>query len=213
MRELDELYLEKFVDLRLKLKSSAQKEGLAAKSLVGALSVSVPFGESEAFSSERAGEVASKIVEQSGITFRQVKRTVEHIDLTLRCYRDQPIDLPLLTYVAFSRVAIDAEGRFRFDESVLPRAALSHEIAASLLSSREKSPVSIADEERAARSCIEFVRDNCHELIELPEDRYNLDPPMNNRKYYDWYKVLAGLGPTYISSHEKMLNGSHQLLE
>lgn len=208
-QDIEELYLEKFVDLRLALKPTPERQGYATAELVRRINVGIPFGTDACFSTEAAAELSDRIVQRTKFSFRQIKRTIERVELAARCYRDTPIDLPLLTLLAFSdNISSQAEIK-RISSALLPRSNLTPDAASKLISGLNKPP-----EERrfdragqAQSECEAFIKDFCSDLVNLDTDRYDLPPPEGDKKYYDWYKVLAGLGPTYIPSHRAMLEG------
>ncbi|RID91759.1 NTPase [Gemmobacter lutimaris] len=100
-KRIGESYLEKFVDLRLKLQPTPEAIGAATAELVRRLKVEIPFGPGEAFTVEAAANLAARIAPESDLSFRQIKRVVDRVELVARCYRQRPIDLPLLVYLAF----------------------------------------------------------------------------------------------------------------
>lgn len=209
-KALDEPYLEKFIDLRLSLKANKQTQAAATKALVEALRVEIPFGDTNAFTSAAAGEVAEKIVLEANLSFRQIKRIVDRIDLALRCYRKQPIDLPLLVHLAFADALPMPDGRQPFDAQILPRAQLTQETAKRLA----EAPKGLQRELRngVSNPAEDFIRECCIDLKGLPEDRYRLPPPQSGKSWMEWYLIIVGLGSYYVPSHRAMLAGVQKLM-
>lgn len=123
----DEQYLEKFVDIRLSLGATDAVIGEATRALVlkNLDIVGVPFGHGPEFTVERAAEVAAQMAPLSGLSMRQIKRVLLKVEVALRCYRDVPLDLPLLVWLAFegswnSAMAKDADQLGK----VLPRSSV-----------------------------------------------------------------------------------------
>lgn len=203
-----EKYLEKFVDLRLRLSASENAVKIATETLAASWPLNIPIGQGKPFSVETAAEVAGLLVVGSGLSFRQIKRVLDKVDIALRCYRDRPIDCPLLTFLAF-RDATEPEAwkRSRKNE-LLPRAQLTPSHAESLI-----KELNNFDRNRSAEfNCQKFVREKCGELVGLDEEIYGLGRGPNGHEYFDWYKVLAGLGPRYVPEHQDMLQAVHRLM-
>ena len=147
----------------------------------------------------------------SDLSFRQIKRVIDRLELVLRIYCDHFIDLPLLVFLAFEEVAVGRNGTVKFSQDLLPRRKLSPENARSYL---EQSKVDTAFYEERKRDAewARFVRDTCPELSNLDSAVYGLPELTNGRSYHDWYNVLAGLGPKYIPSHQAMLHAVHDIM-
>lgn len=207
-----ERYLDKFVDLRLSLKPSNVATAEATRTLALTLPLEIPYGSDKAFSVEAAADVASQMAVQSGLSFRQIKRVLEKVELALRCYRGKPLDCPLLVYLAFQDAIPEADHSRKLNHAALPRAALTPEKATSVHKPQDTSR-GIKDDERRAYDCKKFISETCPELIGLEPERYGLPPPPNGRgNWYDWHLVLAGLGPNYIPEHEAVLGSVHRLM-
>lgn len=213
-KEQDELYLEKFIDLRLALRPTSQTQAQATKILINSLELALPFGQGEAFSVEAAAELAAVIVEQSTLSFRQIKRTVERLDLALRCYRDRAIDLPLLVFLAFSETVGNSPNGEKLETDLLPRAKLTREAYLKLRENAEapEKNISRINTGRYSEPRQTFVAQNCSDLIALDDEIYALPPLEGNRTYRDWYLVFEGLGPRYIPEHQAMLDGVHDII-
>ena len=203
-RDAGEKYLEKFVDLRLRLKAREDAVNVATRQLAMTLPLAIPFGEGQAFSVESAARLAGELAADSGLSFRQIKRVLERVEMALRCYRDRPIDCPLLVNLAFEEVT----GKSRPHK--LKRAELTPEKATSVLKPGEHDGSIRA--ENSTYVFDKFIKETCPELLNLPQDRYELAPLEGGRTYYDHFKVLGGLGPRYIPEHQAMLQAVHRLL-
>lgn len=204
-----EKYLEKFVDIRLHLRSGQAEIRTATIEIAKKLPLIEPFGKGEAVSVKTAAELAGSIASTSDLSFRQVKRILDRVELALRCYGDRPLDLPLLIFLAFSDVARKPDGTLRFEKSLLRRAALNPQEAKRLLDKLNEHDGSLGAERGAQGACVKFVSENCPELKSLPSDRYKLP---EGREYAEFYKVLAGLGPNYLQEHKEVLAAIHKLM-
>lgn len=204
-----ENYLEKFVDFRLKLRVPPEALAEATRELVAKIELAIPFGDDPAFSVAAAAELAAKIAPESGLSFRQIKRVVERVDLVAQCYRERPIDLPLLVYLAFREIARRVDGTLSFSPDLFLRAKLTPESAAGLLTGGEIS--SRAEDERHYKRK-KFIAENCPALKGLPPERYRMPPLPQGQSYHDWALVLQGLVPHYIPEHQAMLDAVHQLM-
>ena len=206
-----EQYLDKFVDIRLKLAARRESIGKATADLSMALPLAIPFGESAHFSVSSAAKLAGEIAAESGLSMRQIKRVIARVELALRCYRDRPLDLPLLIFLAFADVARTADGKLRFDRKLLSRAALTPDRAADLLRDSDNYASVDGDRKRQYR-CETFIRETCPELSGLAEDRYRMAPPPRGDRWLDYYKLLAGLGPRYVPEHQQILDAIHLMM-
>lgn len=208
-KDAGEKYLEKFVDLRLKLRPSdeAVREATSRFAL-DQLKVEIPFGAGPPFSDEAAAKMAGSMAYGSRLSLRQIKRIIDQVDLVLRCYRNRPIDSSLLVFLGF-RNAIDREVWRAAEKSrLLRRAELTPSQAEALL--QEET----AFDGRGQREfrCRSFIKESCPELDGLPDITYGLGKAPNGGEYFDWYKVLKGLGPSYVPEHEAMLQAVHRLM-
>lgn len=122
-----ESYLEKFVDLRLKLAAAPEAVAEATRELVARIDLAIPFGEAPEFSVTAAADLAAQIAPQSGLSFRQIKRVIARVELAARCYQQRPIDLPLLVYLAFAEVAKGTEEDRKDFRDLLPPARLTRD--------------------------------------------------------------------------------------
>jgi len=97
----DERYLDKFVDLRLKLKPVEDALKAAVTEMAIELPLKIPFADGGEFSIDKAASLAGELAIQSGLGMRKIKRLLLKVELALRCYEKQPIDAPLLVFLAF----------------------------------------------------------------------------------------------------------------
>lgn len=194
-----ERYLDKFVDLRLSLGASDEAKGAATKQLAMSLPLGASYGTDHAFSVEAAAELAGKIAATSGLSFRQIKRILDRVEIALRCYAKTPLDCSLLVFIAFGDAGV------RLVPDWLPRCALTPSEADLLLESGDGFGKNLTG--------TSFIHKKCKVLIGLEDNVYQM-PPLapNSGDYYDWAKVLQGLGPRYIPEHEAVLNAAHDLL-
>lgn len=200
-----EKYLEKFVDLQLRLRATEGAVKVATESLAMKLPLAIPFGEGEAFSVAAAARLAGEFAAAGGLSFRQIKRVLERVEMALRCYRDQPIDCPLLVCLAFDEVT----GHSKTPK--LARAGLTPQKADGVINPTARD-ASFDREEKHRYSCEKFVAETCPELTNLPDDRYRLPKTERGYTYFDYAKVLRGLGPHYIPEHQAMLAAVHRLM-
>jgi hypothetical protein len=201
-----ERYLDKFVDLRLSLGATSEAKGAATQQLAMNLPLGTPYGIDPAFSVEAAAELAGKMAANSGLSFRQIKRVLDRVEIALRCYAETPLDCSLLVYLAFKHLGVQV------DEEWLPRAKLTPDEA-----SRVFNPTGIhsrfSSEDETGQLSINFVRENCAALLSLENAVYRMPPlPQGSGDYFVWAKVLQGLGPRYIPEHEAVLDAVHDLL-
>jgi hypothetical protein len=203
-----EKYLEKFVDLRLRLRATKEAVKTATRDLAIKLPLALPFGEGEAFSVMAAANLAGELSSDSGLSIRQLKRVLDTVEIALRCYHDRPIDCPLLVYLAFKEVVTQEVWRKTKKGELLRRADLNPSQVDGLLIDLKNHNF----RRSADAKCQQFVRETCQELLVLPDDRYGLGRASNGGEYDDWYKVVAGLGPRYIPEHEAMLQAIHRLM-
>ena len=198
-----ELYLEKFVDLRLKLPDTTEVRAAAARELAMALPLKIPFGDDPAFSVEAAADLAQKIVAEHDLSMRQIKRVLLRVDLALRCYADQPLDCPLLVWFAFGEKIRGRVDRPPFSPELLPRAPLTAEQGESMV--RGKRRHTKTGETVSIRN---YYLTRAPELFRLPDDRYDLP---GNGGHDGAEKVGLFLAPTYLDRHIAVLNSVRSL--
>jgi hypothetical protein len=203
-----EKYLEKFVDLRLRLQASEAVVKAATEILAKQLPLAIPFSAEEAFSVNAASELAGKLAFGSRLSFRQIKRTLEKVELALRCYRDRPVDCPLLLFLAFREISDREMWRNSGKNDLLRRTGLNPSQVEGMLKDLDNFDI----HRQAEARCRKFVSDTCPELLRLPDELYGLGKAPNGGDYPDWYKVLAGLGPRYLPDHQDMLQVVHRIM-
>ncbi len=195
----DERYLDKFVDIRLKLDTNEDELLKAARDLARNLPLSVPYGDREEFSLESASQLAGTLAMATNPSMRKLKRIMLKVEVAMRCYADQPLDPSLLIYLAFQdHYPVEVTDTF------LPRAFLTPSAGAEVVDNRPKSrstPSAKRDED-ARRN--EIIYDKAPELLELPRDRYRFP---DDKDYKDWAKAFVYLAHVYIPSHRKILDG------
>jgi hypothetical protein len=99
-----ERYLDKFIDIRLKLPDTKDVIAGAAEELFKGLKAvkhPLPFGEGDEFTIERAARLAGELAPLSELSMRQIERVKLRVELALRCYPEQPLDYALLVLLAF----------------------------------------------------------------------------------------------------------------
>jgi hypothetical protein len=208
--EAREPYLDKFVDMRLKLPAADETIGEAARALAMNLpEPEVPFGEGPEFTIERAAQVAAHLAPISGLSMRQIKRVLLRIELAVRTYQGTPMDVPLLVWQGFESVV--PEGRLRNWAAVLPRSQLRPHTNGKFEVSSNKRGKDRYELERSAQWKKEkFISDNLGALVGLPDARYRLAPPSGGRTWHEYHLVLVGLGTYYYPEHQAMLDAVHQ---
>ncbi|WP_166486339.1 KAP family P-loop NTPase fold protein [Cereibacter sphaeroides] len=195
----DELYLEKFIDLRLRLMPKPHMAALLAESVFKDINVNIPYGDIEIFGAQPMLTLLVAIVEGEKPSIRQIKRAHERIDLLTRMYRDCAIDLPLLVAMAFE----DALAREGIIEKYLPRGRLSPE---SIAEWGEQHDEALRENSIHAMDLDNYFDESFGELVGLAPERYgynvskveDLPPP---------YRQMEDLAPHYLSAHRRMLNG------
>lgn len=198
-----EHYLEKYVDMRLKLEASDEALAEAARFIASELPLETPLGEGEEFSVERAAQVAADFARSGALSMRQIEKILLNVELALRCYSQTKVDTAMLVYLAFI-------GQVKSPISViLPRAALTPLVGAKW----DGSPINSTRDEQSVRGEKDgWVDKHCQELKDLPPDRYRMPPPPKGKTWVASHQVLAGLAPWYIPEHQAMLDKAHALL-
>lgn len=207
-----EPYLDKFVDMRLKLAAGEEKIGEAARAFALELpEPEIPFGEGPEFTVERAAQVAADLAPISGLSMRQIKRVLLRVELAVRCHDKTEVDLPLLVWLAFQ--AASAEEVTAFYGS-LPRSKLTTD-----KNSEWKNPDPDGSMQHRRNTFEknkyeqqEFIRENCQELVVPAENLHRLEVLENGRQWETYHRVLVGLGAWYIPEHQAMLDQVHNLV-
>lgn len=200
----DEKYLEKFVDIRLKLEPEPETFKAAVYELACELPLKIPYGMNEEFSVERAARLASTLATECGLSMRKTKRILLKVEVALRCYADHPLDAPLLVFMAFKDESPDL-----VKEAHLPRSFVTPEEGKKHSEIRDNDFSGFEDERKRDYNKDKLVREKARELLDLPEDRY-ANPEGHNYKTWAW--VFIALAPHYIPSHRKVLDGVASVL-
>lgn len=194
----DEKYLDKFVDIRLKLDPQPEAFKAAVYELACKLPLKIPYGENESFSVEKAAELASILAVECGFSMRKTKRVLLKVELALRCYADRPLDAPLLVFLAFKDERPDI-----VKESHLPRSFLTPDEGKKQEELGKNDLALSKDAEKHDFQRNRLVREKAGELLDLPKDRY-FDPKAQN--YKPWALAFIALAPHYLPSHRKALD-------
>ncbi len=197
--EGDEKYLDKFVDIRLKLEPTGASFKSAVYELASCLPLKVPYGDGKEFSIETAAELASRLAVECDLSMRKTKRILLKVELALRCYADQPLDAPLLVFMAFKD-----EKPATVVEDYLPRSFLTPEAGKQALEETSMSSLLPRDKRQnrdAERN--QFISQKAPELLQLPQERYDIPKGEN---FKPWALVYVGLAPQYIPYHRNILD-------
>ncbi|NIY80024.1 NTPase [Celeribacter sp. HF31] len=199
-----ERYLDKFVDLRLALKATAEAKGRATYQLVlQQLDIGTPYSDDETFSIEAAAKLTASIVVNSDLSFRQIKRILDRVEIALRCYVEMPLDRSMLIYLAFCHSGT----RFTFEESWLPQAILVPvSVRKTLLGSEEREEKNREELRQKNREKEERRKAGLEPLFGAER----MFPPKHIVTPYQ--KQAKIFGPHYIPDHEAVLNAAHALM-
>lgn len=227
--EQGERYLDKFVDMRLRLEAKQDVKLVAVRDLILKLpKVSIPFAEGEEFLPERAAEVAQGILKVENFTMRQIERVVGRLELAIRTHNDVHIDLPLLVAVAFATEAFgprgyenDTKHEALFDEADAQRANLTAtwgQAVAREFDDEIKTTMNFLDGDSLntllkkseglklsflwKREVIDRYRSN----LQVSQDEWF--PNLHEAIQDDWFVILHGILPDYLPSHEAILNAA-----
>lgn len=205
-----EKYLDKFVDLRFKLLPSNQAKAEFAREIALALPEYVPFNGHAEFSIERVGQLAFDLTPRSKLTIRQIKRVLLKVEVALRCYAKEPVDCALLVFLAFSQ-AIEDKAMFEHlpKELTLRRSNLTPVKAAELIKNTGEPG---AAGRLKIRSAVDYISENCPELVNLPLSVYGVQPAKEGYRYNAWSLVLGKLAPEYIPRHQAILDAVQEIV-
>ncbi|MBU3034012.1 KAP family P-loop NTPase fold protein [Tritonibacter mobilis] len=228
-----ERYLDKFIDIRLKLPDTKDVIAGAAEELFKGLKAvkhPLPFGEGDEFTIARAARLAGELAPLSELSMRQIERVKLRVELALRCYPEQPLDYALLVWLAF-RDACNVKGKEGAEVSGkalpisdrLPRSQLIPELAAEFsgklkaaggVSVRGFSNDPLVEQELIHKQYRERIQraqkllsDQFSGLGNLPSARFRC----SSSRSQDWERVLLDLALYYIPEHENVLNALHRL--
>lgn len=208
-----ERYLDKFVDMRLRLSQNGDKKASALAALIKSLpEVAVPFASTDEFGKARAVEVAETFV-QYGLSMRQLERVVRRLEVVIRIHPNQPIDLPLLVYLALQDLTETNVERLSVGQ--LEQHATSHGLSRSHLMPQygEEQLGSLTRFTGGSQQLFEAKRALRNRMRSwYPElfraevlDRLSTKADKGDD---DWYVILKHLVPDYIPSHIQMLNAA-----
>jgi hypothetical protein len=201
----DEKYLDKFVDIRLRLKPTEANLKAAVVSLTSELPQFAPYGEQDTFQIGSAAELAGTLALHTKLSLRKIKRVLSKVDLAIRCYPDQPLDVPLLIFLAFQQTTATA-----ISSDFLPRSQFSQEKCAEFVAAIKAADMGDRDGyNQTVRNVITFVRENGPELTQLPRDRYGFP---DERDYDEWSKVIHFLGKHYLQTHQDVLDAIAEIV-
>ena len=195
----DEKYLDKFVDIRLKLGPKKEFFKIAILELVLQLPLAIPFGEDEAFSLEHAAALACELAVQLNLSMRKVKRILLKVEIALRCYAHRPLDASLLVFLA-----CEDEVGTKLGFGLLPRSFLTPEEGLKQLQRvTTQTDRNFDSRDELRHELDKLIQDRAPELLELERGIYQYP---DNQDYYDWVKGFKFLAPYYIPEHRDVLN-------
>lgn len=205
-----ERYLDKFIDIRLRLPDTPQMRAAAARELARDLPLKTPYGDDPAFAVDAAADLAARIVEERDLSMRQIKRVLLKVELALRCYAGHPVDCPLMVFLAFDQALVadqamgaekvPANKRGLAPDRFLPRASLRPDTE-----SRVQTDDGFGNNEFSRQKARELIlKRDWDVLLRLPEERYRL--PQDGKNYKDEAKVCIFLARHYLSDHQDMLD-------
>jgi hypothetical protein len=192
-----ERYLDKFIDIRLKLPDTKDVIGQAVKTLALELPLEIPYGDNKAFSVESAAELAATLAPISGLTMRQIKAVLLRVELAMRCYSHEPLDAPLLVFLGFQ----DAAGKNRNGENKINEKHLSR---ANLTPHKHQRWKRSNDPQKLINA---FLLEHDNTLLTLERDRYKFP---GNQNYNELQKILF-LTEHYIPTHRAILDAAYHL--
>jgi len=193
-----EQYLDKFVDIRLKLPERRKDLGELFGALVSNLPEYTPLHEVHEFSRNSAIQFAKDLVNAVPLTMRQIKRLVSKLDLIIRMNAAKPIDLHLLILLSVKPILRNEE--FDWTPS-LPRILVTPDFTRGMLETDDWG-----DQTLSAKNRSRALRKKFPEVFNLPNDVYGIGP----QEYYDdWYKVAHFLAPRYIPLHQGLIDAVH----
>ncbi len=193
-----ERYLDKFIDVRLKLPEDTAAMRVAGEALARELPAWTPFREREAFGRDEAARIAGEMASRAGLSMRQVKRTLMTVEIAVRTHPGKPLDVPALIVLAFGRM-LRGGGRERdkVQEAIvhhpgvlLPRMALDRQVV------------------KTFKSKLEALKTGYQrEAWQAFHDQYGMLEPENPGIVEDW-KQLAG---SYLPEHRAVLEAAFRM--
>ena len=204
----DEKYLDKFVDLRLKLEAKPDTFRTAVYEMACNLPLAIPYGEGKEFSVERAAELAGTLAAKCGFSMRKTERILLKVEVALRCYADRPLDAPLLVFLAFKDEDPDS-----ITEDHLKRSFLTPEEGARVSQEFKRISSSMRSDADLDHKITSIIRDKAPELLELPAERYQAPELQEGQgRYKPWALVFSFLAPHYLPEHKSVLDGVASVL-
>ncbi|KJZ23470.1 P-loop NTPase fold protein [Tritonibacter mobilis] len=210
-----ERYLDKFIDIRLKLPDTKEVIAGAAAELFKGLSEAghaLPFGEGGEFTIERAARLAGELAPLSELSMRQINRVYRRIELALRCYPEQPLDYALLVLLAFLETTFfddeDDKGKSQKRDAMselLPRSELTPNRGLDLCEKHKKElrAATYRDKTPSAkfidRSCFPFFGVEDIAAYKKLDDRYS-------EAHFGKLEVLSS---NYLPDHKRVLHVPH----
>jgi hypothetical protein len=197
-----ESYLDKFVDLRLKLETDRLSS--AAEALASELPLAIPFGDHEKFGVARAAQLAGELAPESGLSMRQIKRVLERVELACLIYAERPIDAPLLVWLTISEAS-----RLNFNQCahILPKRfhmmSSPGESFGVINYGNIRSDLAGWADQRGLN-----VRSAFPELSGLNLGAFR---SLGDHNYYRSVELLDYLTTEYIPEHQAMLDAVHKL--
>lgn len=195
----DEKYLDKFVDIRLKLEPKLEKVASATLELAQQLPLRVPLGGDDAFSVASAAELASKLAVESRMSMRKIKRVLLKVELAMRCYADHPLDASLLIFLAFQ----DAF-ETTISQDYLKRSFLTPKEGLNQLRGAAGPNYGVRPSLDAINRANARVRSDAPELLTL-ERNLSLAPQGIGKNDFEF--IFRCLAPHYIPFHRRVLDG------
>ncbi len=201
----DERYLDKFVDIRLRLQPRAVSMNAAVTSLAMSLPLGIPFGESEEFSIAKAAELAGKLAVSTNFSMRKIKRILLQVELAMRCYSKQPLDASLLVFLAFEMALNEPlSADFLPRSQITPRLGRDEIRKIDAAQSRSSQHRYNASEQANA-----LANKLAPELINLPRERYEYP---DEKEYFYWASLFKYMAPKYLPMHRDALGAVAELL-
>ena len=204
-----EPYLDKFVDMRLKLAAGEEKIGEAARALALELpEPGVPFGDGPEFTVARAAQVAADLAPVSGLSLRQIKRVLLRVRLALVTHTETPVDVALLVWLGFGGAELIAQEKKPY---VLARANITPSAVETWAEPPDWRNWNEKRLQARGKQYREFIDSTCDALYSVPRDLYRFTDQGFRNSRDSGERVLHGLAPWYIPEHQAMLDAVHKI--
>ena len=227
-----ERYLDKFIDIRLKLPDTKEVIAGAAEELFKGLSEAghaLPFGEGGEFTIERAARLAGELAPLSELSMRQIERVKLRVELALRCYPEQPLDYALLVWLAFRDASV-----FKYEnghsmkrdtmKELLPRAQLTPDVSREIGSKFQVGGIAarigvepdwVDEEDRKFEEARKkrgerYMAEQFASLAGLSKNTLGRLISVESSGMDDWEAICVHLAVYYLPNHEKVLNALHR---